>query len=206
MKFQVLIYFALFISACQSNKENQILKQNWNKSTFNNTLELLLKSDQIKCEEYLNYLSYPTTTNQFRNESIKKVLAKLDTKAAEISIDSKFNYKHKNAEIKRVEINKDTEEIEILIKTINQNNYKEKIDEIQIDIWLSKFWPIGTYTYNTFEEPIINSNRELENKLFLPIKYIREYLSELGYSNQYVPYDCLIYKIKNIEITKKASQ
>jgi len=174
----------------------------WTKLSFEKYVKELFESNDISCQQMMNYLTYPAGNNEFLNTSLEDVFLKIELKSETITIDSVFNYNHEFGEIINVVKNDTTNNIEISVSILNTNSYEEEIEEIQIDLWHSKFWYNGTYAYTTFETPTVSSNTKIVNRLILPVKSLDKTFDPLNLGDIQIPYECLIFKLKKLEKSK----
>ncbi len=202
MRLTISIVFMACMFACHNKNQNAVLNQNWERSTFEKNIKELYKSNDISCSQLLNYITYPKAEKEFEKSLLKDVLLKIDLKSENISIDSTFDYNHELGKLVDFRLNEKTNNLELFTSITNNNNFDEKIEEIQVDLWYSKFWYNGTYTYTNFEVPIVSSNSEIINRLYLPFDKIEETFNQLGVSDIQLPYQCLTFKLKKIKKSK----
>lgn len=198
--FSVLFKLAILVSlqSCSSqNTPNDPSSKTWDQTSFKEITKSRLDNNQIDCSEYLNYLTYPFTKNEFSNKSMSFVYHKIDSIILLYVIESSSKIDSTKTLISLKEVNSEKDQMEFEFVYNNKLEENLTLQQVELDIWISNFEYFGTFSYNSFENPIIHGKQININNLYIPISKLLQDISNLGHDLEENDLKCFKFKLKS---------
>lgn len=196
-RFYILFSLFCFFSC---NNEKSPLDQIWDSAKYKSDLDVLVKSNLISCNEFLDCLTYNNSHTEFDGQSISDVLKSIREKKGNFELENS-NVEYEDLEIyisEQLYVNSSQLVIDYQIIG-KKKNQKCQVTRIDLDLWVSKFSLMGSYIFENFSPSVLEKKDTITGSLHVNEMKVKNDILSSHIKESIEDISCVKTKLKSIK-------